>query len=128
MFKAVLFCAALTICESKTVTISNLAQRYDTQGNVVNSHDGGLYQFEVGGLYYLYGTVYGMCKQNGPICNGECGYFNNTFSLYTSPDLQTWTLVTSSVVPELEKDNAVVSYWEANVGYCELTKTYVGRR
>lgn len=116
---------AVTGAVAAPVTVSNVAPRRDTSGALVNAHDGCLVQFSPGGLFYQYGTVYGNCSQGGPVCNGKCGYFGSTFALYTSPDLVQWTLVSPSVLPEMERDNDRVSYWEANVAYNAATGAYV---
>ena len=105
------------------VVLSNVALRLDTAGRVVNAHDGGLYALD--GKYWLYGTVYENCSQAGPVCDGHCGYFGNVFAAYSSPDLLTWTLESSNVLPELSRDNDKVSYWEANVGYNAATQHYI---
>lgn len=107
----------------RQVTISNVKSRFDVDGNFVNAHDGGIYLFN--NLYYMYGTVYEHCHQAAPTCDGVCGYYNNTFSLYTSPDLVTWTLITTNILPGIVKDHATVSYWMANVGYNQQTGIYV---
>ncbi len=57
--------------------VSNVDERRDVTGAIVNAHSGGLYRF--GDTFYLYGTAYLPCVQPGPICNTSCGYFNNTF-------------------------------------------------
>ena len=105
------------------VTVSNTVLRRDTQGRVVNAHDGGLYVFE--GRFWLYGTVYEDCVQDGPVCNGKCGYYGNLFAAYSSADLETWTLESPNVLPALAADNSRVSYWEMNVGFNKLTSQYV---
>lgn len=105
------------------VVLSNTALRRDTQGRVVNAHDGNLYVF--GGKFWLYGTVYEDCVQAGPVCDGRCGYYGNLFAAYSSPDLQTWTLESPNVLPALTRDNSAISYWELNVGYNPLTSMYV---
>ena len=115
--------APLPASAQTPVTVSNTALRIDTQGRVVNAHDGGLYVF--GGRFWLYGTVYEDCVQAGAVCDGRCGYFGNVFAAYSSPDLQTWQLESANVLPALSRDNAAVSYWEANVGFNAATSTYV---
>lgn len=107
---------------SVSTVISNIVPRYDTNGSYVNAHDGCLIQYNQ--TFYQYGTVYEECIQEGPICDGKCGYLGNIFSVYSSPDLQTWTLLNENVLPELNKDNDHVSYWEANVGYHADTDTF----
>lgn len=125
----ILLWSLCALCYSaKLSTISNVSPRLDTLGRIVNAHDGCLVQLTAPGgtpLYYQYGTVYENCSQNGPICNGKCGYFGNLFSVYSSPDLESWTLISDNVLPELSKDNAHISYWEANVAYNAITSTFV---
>jgi len=65
----------------QTVTIDNSQPRRDDAGNIVDAHDGCLQFFN--GRYYLYGTSYGRSS----------GFsINNRFRVYSSPDLQHWTL------------------------------------
>ena len=122
-----LFCLFFVSCclhfAFSITTISNIEPRYDTAGNYVNAHDGCLVQFN--DTYYLYGTVYENCTQPGSHCNGKCGYYGNTFSVYSSKDLMEWELLSNNVLPELSIDNDKYSYWESNVGYNNLTKQYV---
>jgi hypothetical protein len=121
-------------------TVSNVALRYDTMGRVVNAHDGCLVQFPSSiappsstnassssspTTYWLYGTVYEACEQQGAICDGKCGYLGNLFAAYSSPDLMTWTLESANVLPALAADNDRVSYWEANVAYNTRTSLFV---
>ena len=42
---------------TQTITIDNAKPRYDTEGNIVDAHDGRVIQF--GNNYYWYGTAYG---------------------------------------------------------------------
>src|ERR1041385_1103375 len=60
--------------------IINTEPRRDTQGNILDAHDGCLEYFV--GRFYLYGTRYGdsdgFAKTNRYVC-------------YSSPDLTTWT-------------------------------------
>jgi hypothetical protein len=126
------------------VTVSNVALRHDTQGRIVNAHDGCLVQFPTSVAppsssslslapstgatpytFWLYGTVYEDCVQEGAVCDGKCGYLGNLFAAYSSPDLQTWTLESANVLPALAKDNARVSYWEANVAFNNATGMFV---
>lgn len=65
---------------TQNVTISNIQLRYDTGGNVIDAHDGGLTKF--GDRYYLYGTAYG---------NTDGFTTANHYHCYSSADLTTWT-------------------------------------
>lgn len=115
--------APVPFATGKRVTISNVLPRLDTAGNIINAHDGGLYEFN--GVYHLYGTVYQHCHQPAPTCDGQCGYYNNTFSLYTSPDMVQWTLVSLNILPAVLVDHATVPYWMANVAYNPHTRLYM---
>ena len=117
------FLINVCIAQSKEVVISNVNPRLDVDGNYVTAHDGCLVKFNQ--KYYMYGTVYGKCRQSKRTCDGICGYLNNTFSLYTSLDLANWTLVNDNILPELTEDNSRIHYWMPNVGYNEKRKEYV---
>ena len=118
-------CAALLVGVASGVQgeLSNVLQRFDVSGKVVNSHSGSLYRF--GETFYLYGTKYPNCTQTGPICDTACGYYNNTFTVYSSPDLQQWQLLSDNLVPAIAADNARIEYDEVNVGYCAEKGDYV---
>jgi hypothetical protein len=67
---------------TRRVTISNARPRRDTDGNIIDAHDGCLEFFGEGDRFYLYGTAYGKSDGFGPA---------NRFVVYSSPDLTTWT-------------------------------------
>lgn len=46
------------------------------------------------------------------VCANRCGYFNNTFVAYTSPDLESWTLSSPDLVPAIAADAASIEYDE----------------
>src|SRR5262249_35356541 len=84
--------------------------RYDTSGNIVDAHDGGIVQF--GGTYYLYGTRYG--NTNGVT---EANYFR----CYSSTDLTTWKLETDGLL----QSPPAGMYYRAHVIYNASTHQYV---
>jgi len=108
--------------QCRVVTISNALPRLDIYGLHVDAHDGSLVQF--GDMFYIFGTVYQPCHQAGPTCDGQCGYYNNTFALYESPDMVTWRLVSNNILPELAADNLQVPYWSPNAAFNKLTGMY----
>jgi beta-xylosidase len=65
----------------ETVTINNIEPRRDVSGQIIDAHDGCLQLFK--GRFYLYGTAYGTNDGFG---------VNNRFRVYSSPDLEHWTL------------------------------------
>lgn len=71
--------------------------RKDTDGKIMDAHDGKL--IRVNGTYYLYGTTYRSCGGSAP-CQ-----FNATFSCYSSPDLEAWTLLSSDILPYSDPHN-----------------------
>ena len=87
-----LFCAA----QAAQITISNVIPRRDTSGAILDAHDSKLNLYN--GLYYWHAASYGNCTEpKGPSgCNpasvGACGFqVDHNVTLYTSPDLVTWT-------------------------------------
>ena len=118
-----LLLCALPCTLSLTATWSNVILRKDIYGTPVNSHSGNLYRF--GPLFYLFGTAYQNCTQPGAVCDTGCGYFNNRFAVYSSPDLEAWTLLNDNLVPEMNHDASTVEYDEVNVGFNEATQEYV---
>ena len=61
---------------AQTVSINNTLLRKDTDGNIIDAHDGRLIKF--GDTFYLYGTAYGNTDGYGTA---------NHFQCYKSPDL-----------------------------------------
>ena len=106
-----------------SATLSNVNLRYTMDGTLVNAHSGGLYRFN--STFYLYGTAYENCTQDGPVCQTSCGYYNNSFVAYASPDLVSWTLVNDNLVPGINADSASTEYDEVNVGFCADRGDYV---
>lgn len=123
MFRYCVVALFLGFVICRHVTISNVNPRLDIEGNIVNAHDGCLVEFN--GTYFIYGTVYGHCHQPGPICDGKCGYLNNTFALYQSDDLLTWKLISTSILPSVMLDNSWNSYWMPNVARNPVTGLFV---
>lgn len=120
------FLALALLCscsDAFTASLSNLDLRYTTDGQLVNAHSGGLYRFN--STFYLYGTAYENCTQDGPVCTPPCGYYNNIFVAYSSPDLVSWTLVNDNLVPGINADSAAIEYDEVNVGFCAERGDYV---
>jgi hypothetical protein len=72
---------------ARNVTIFNDRVRLDTDGNVVDSHDGCIVPFL--GQYFLYGEYYGNLTGSS-FANGGWGAAPQ-LSVYSSPDLVTWT-------------------------------------
>eukprot|EP00047_Mylnosiga_fluctuans_P011891 m.23481 g.23481 ORF g.23481 m.23481 type:complete len:528 (-) comp3908_c0_seq1:135-1718(-) len=115
----------LVSSQERTVTIFNDRWRFDTNGSIINAHDGQLVSFDGGQTYLLYGTAYAYCTQHSAVCDGVCGYLNNTFAVLSSPDLMVWTLHSANILPAMVLDNTHINYWEANVGYNQRTGRYV---
>ena len=130
--RASAFALLCTFGLAAIVTVRNDVPRVDQYGHIVNAHDGSVVHFEgspFDGTYFMYGTVYENCTQFGSQCNKYpeplCGYNPNTFALYTSLDLEEWTLVSTDVLPEMAKDNARVDYWMPVVARNPTTSKFI---
>jgi len=93
----------------KTVTISNLRPRTDSDGQIVDAHDGRISQFN--GVYYWYGTAYGTS-------NGF--QRSNFYQCYSSADLTYW----KKEKPLLQNAPSGV-YYRPHVVFNAKTKKYV---
>ena len=62
----------------------------------------------VQGPYVLVGTSYAECEgfTNCSSHIGDCGWQDNNFSAYSSPDLRTWTLLSDNMLPHRPKGGA----------------------
>jgi hypothetical protein len=102
-------CLAAETPSFRSVVIQNTAPRRDVKGEIVDAHDGCLQYFD--GRYYLYGTAYGK----------SAGFsINNRFRVYSSPDLEHWTLE-----GEILKAPPDGVYYRPYIVYNPQTRKYV---
>ena len=113
-----------------TTTISNVLPRRTLTGDVLQVADGNLLYYD--GHYYLYGVRYQECPVSQQAsCYNPCGYFNNSFAVYTSPDLgqNSWTLGSASLVPAMDMpgpfSSASIVYFSPFVVFCRRTGLFV---
>lgn len=84
---------------TRSVTISNVHNRYNVSGNIMDAHDGTYNKWSSApdAPWYYYAMGYGDCRQDEDLCNGKtrCGYGFSWIGVWTSPDLSnnSWTLV-----------------------------------
>lgn len=115
------------------VTIDNTHPRLDTDGNIVDAHDGSLLLDPVSGRFWLYGTHYQRCPvvppppSPGDCVNKSCGWFGNTFAAYSSATLESgsWRLESADIAPGMAANNSVDTYFMPNVLYNADTRLYV---
>ena len=99
----------MNVSAQQEISIDNMHLRYDTDGKVIDAHDGRLVKF--GNLYYLYGTSYE---------NTDGFVTSNHYHCYSSPDLKTWTFRGHIL------DNQPVGvYYRPHVIYNATTRKYV---
>jgi hypothetical protein len=122
-----------TVARAPSV-ISNVLSRRDTEGNILESGDGSLINFN--GVYYLYGTRYQPCPVADQKCCYEwcgavwlCGWRNMTVSVYSSPNLVDWKLETTSALPQARTHPTIntqkYAFFEPAVIYNAKTRKYV---
>lgn len=117
------------------VIISNTVVRKDVDGLVMDTHDGNIMQWEQGGLYYFYSMGYTNCTiEHGKIppqeCPGiyrpygGCGFrVDHALRVYSSPDLQSWTLVAEDALPYDSRPYGI--YFRPKVIYNPTSKRYL---
>lgn len=99
----------LLLWAEQIVTISNLRPRTDTDGQIVDAHDGRITQFN--GVFYWYGTAYGNTS----------GFLkSNFYQAYSSTDLTSW----KKERPLLKNAPSGV-YYRPHVVYNANTKKYI---
>jgi len=94
---------------AQNVTIDNTKIRIDSDGNIIDAHDGRLIKF--GDTYYLYGTAYGNTDGYGT---------TNHFNCYKSTDLTTWTACGEMLI-----NPPMGVYYRPHVVYNAKRKKYV---
>jgi len=105
----VLLLAPLAGLYGGSAIISNTEPRRDTQGDILDAHDGCLQKF--GDRFYLYGTAYGKTD----------GFTKaNRYRCYSSADLAVW-----KHEGELLKDPPEGVYYRPYVIYNAKTRQYV---
>ena len=76
--------------------ISNVNPRLDTDGNILNAHDGNVQQWDSNGDFFWYSIGYSNCTEPQATTNGceyasvnnSCGFqYNHTINLYISSNL-----------------------------------------
>jgi hypothetical protein len=93
----------------KETVIDNLHPRRDTEGNIIDAHDGNI--LKAGSKFYWYGTAYGNTS----------GFLrSNYFQSYSSTDLTTWKKESP-----LLADAASGIYYRPHVIYNPATRKYV---
>jgi|EP01046_Picozoa_sp_COSAG06_P037597 hypothetical protein len=110
--------AAAATAAGSTATWSNVELWRDTSGELLKTGEGNVVHAP-DGLYYMYGNRY-TCVPNNVTCFGKV--FGTTFAVYSSPDLQAWTLNTSCIFPQQESGP-----WKSNGtlhGYAEPVVLY----
>jgi hypothetical protein len=97
------------IFSQTNVVINNLIPRLDTDGAIIDAHDGRISKF--GNKFYWYGTAYG---------NNSGFTRSNFFQCYSSPDLRNW-----KKEGELLVNKPIGTYYRPHVIYNAKTKKYV---
>lgn len=94
---------------ARRVLISNVEPRRDHRtGEILPISDGNIMFSR--GVYYLYGVSYQPCpRSEQPSCYRDCGYYNMSISVASSPDMVKWTLESTNVLPQMSDANATSS-------------------
>lgn len=99
--------------QSVVSSFSNADPRLDVNGVIMDIHDGNIIYKD--GLYYYYGAQYGECSEysatlsgcdvGGTVWGTRCGFrTNHNMSLFTSPDMMTWTPAPNGPPFQMQRD------------------------
>ena len=137
LFKTTPIIVALITAATKAakVEISNTEVRHDVLGNIMDTHDGNIVQYEPNGLYWYYSMGYQDCViEHGVIpprecpgiydAFGQCGFrTDHALRVYSSPDLASWTLESENALPDESRPYGI--YFRPKVVYNKATDKYV---
>jgi len=111
-----------------SATFSNIEPRRDTQGQIIDAHDGN-YQL-VNGTWHYFAMGYGLCNDTGTVngCDPKCGYSPaNTVNVWTSPDLSNsnWTKL-AEVLPYADRPNGTnCTYFRSHGAFSKASQKWV---
>lgn len=109
-FLIIIACLIYTCLASQTtITVNNAEPRLDTEGNIVDAHDGRTIYFN--GRFYWYGTSYG---------NTSGFTTDNEYVCYSSADMQAWTYE-GALLPDAPEG----VYYRPHVVYNKAADKYV---
>eukprot|EP01051_Picozoa_sp_SAG22_P009466 SAG22_NODE_792_length_7198_cov_1.752641_2_plen_449_part_00 len=114
---------------SKSV-VSNIAPRLDSNGSIMDAHDGNTVQFGRGEPYYWYAMGYGKCIEDGRAANQThgCGLrSNNTVGIWSSATLASgsWKLERMMRPSDGASGWPKCTYFRVHTVYNRRTATYM---
>jgi len=110
---------SLSICTSKTVTISNIKPLVDTNGQLLLTGELSILFYE--SYYYLYMNNWGNCTDDN--CQEDCVYgLNHVINLYATKDFEVWENK-GTVLSLNNRQNGTV--FRPQVVYNEQTKLFL---
>ena len=129
--------AALLLSQAtaELVSISNTECRSDVNGDLMDTHDGNIVQWEQDGLYWFYSMGYQDCTiEHGLIPPQECPGIYSSFGrcgfrtdhalrVYSSPNLKDWTLQNINALDTETRPYGI--YFRPKVVYNAATSKYV---
>ena len=113
------------LCRCENPVVDNTKSRVDTNGQIVNAHQGSITWSAADRRYFWVGCAWVSCKEGPSGCNrtlirtnqtwGSCGFNNNNMSVYSSATLANddWKVETMDALPRATR--AVGSYWQPNM-------------
>ena len=114
--------------ESVNISMSNVVERRDIHGFLMDAHDGKVVQWVPGGDYFWYAMEYGNVTEGATGCEqthkDAAGFrSDHNISIWQSPDLVSWTLVRREAV--LIADRPLGIYFRPKVLFNKKTGDYV---
>jgi len=125
------FCVVLAGAKAMLgeVVVDNTVPRTDTNGDIVNAHQGDITWSDKEQRYFWVGCAWVPCREMQTGCAssswGSCGFDNNNISVYSSTTLNNtgWRIETKDALPR--SNRAVGSYWQPNMAWNDATQLWV---
>jgi hypothetical protein len=119
----------VSACLAATVNISNVAPRLDTNGQIVDAHDGSVQRFIGHDGYWMHAVQYGLCEEPAKYgcdqTSEHCGFrLDHNITVYVTPDLSSgsWKFVANAL--EIA-DRPAGTVFRPHAVYNPVTQQYV---
>eukprot|EP01084_Bolivina_argentea_P069756 126856_1 len=122
-------CVILSAAEQRTITIDNTQPLLNTNGSILNAHEGVIKRWNNTGLFYWYAMSYELCNESTIVCDqtGGCAHtYDHNISIWSSPDLSSGSWKFEKCIFDTTTPNRPIGVYDRPyLFYNKLTQKYV---